>query len=115
LAAAHDDPVAAWVWLILGATFFVDSTLTLVRRAVRGDRLHVAHRSHAYQWLARRYSSHLKVTVGTSLVNLLWLLPCSLIAVLYPEHAAMMTVIACVPLFLLAFAAGAGRRESPPN
>jgi Fuc2NAc and GlcNAc transferase len=112
LAAAREDPVAAWVWLILGAAFFIDSTLTLVRRAARGDRIYVAHRSHAYQWLARRYSSHLKVTLGTVLLNLLWLLPCSIVAARHPERAAAVTLIACVPVFLLAWVAGAGRRET---
>ena len=37
--------------------FFVDATVTLVRRGLRGERVHEAHRPHAYQWLARRWQA----------------------------------------------------------
>jgi Fuc2NAc and GlcNAc transferase len=112
LAAARDDPVALWVWLILGGVFFVDATVTLVRRAVRGDRVHEAHRSHAYQWLARRWGSHRRVTVAVMMLNLIWLLPCAFLATLHPDHAVAIVVVALVPLVALAIAAGSGRRES---
>jgi Fuc2NAc and GlcNAc transferase len=118
LAATRNDPAAVWVWLILGGVFFVDSTLTLIRRVMRGERVHLAHRNHAYQWLARQWGSHLKVTVGATLVNLLWLLPCAVIATLYPQRALWMVGIAFAPLVVLALAAGSGRRESgfqPPR
>src|SRR5262249_277790 len=62
LASARTDPVALWAWLILGGVFFVDATMTLARRCLRGERVLEAHRSHAYQWLARRWGSHSKVT-----------------------------------------------------
>ena len=64
LAATRNDPSAVWVWLILGGVFFVDATVTLARRTARGDRVYEAHRSHAYQWLARRWGNHLPVTLG---------------------------------------------------
>jgi len=94
------------VWLVLGGVFFVDSTVTLVRRGLRGERIHQAHRSHAYQWLARRWGSHWKVTVAVTILNLIWLLPCALLATLYPNHAVTIVVVALVPLVLLAIAAG---------
>ena len=75
LAAGREDPTALWVWLILGGVFFVDATVTLIRRVLRGDRVYEAHRSHAYQWLARRWQSHESVTITTTAVNVLWLLP----------------------------------------
>jgi Fuc2NAc and GlcNAc transferase len=111
LAAARSDPAAVWVWLILGGAFFVDSTTTLVRRALRGDRVYVAHRSHAYQWLARRWRSHLKVTVAVALINLAWLLPCAAVATLHPARALWMVAAAFVPLVALALASGSGRPE----
>ncbi len=115
LAAARDNPVALWVWLILGGVFFVDATVTLVRRVLRGERAHVAHRSHAYQWLARRWGSHGKVTVALVAVNLVWLLPCAMLAAAFPAHAAMLVLVALAPLAVLAVAIGAGRREAPPS
>jgi Fuc2NAc and GlcNAc transferase len=112
LAATRDDPVTLWIWLILGGVFFVDATVTIVRRLVRGDRVHEAHRSHAYQWLARRWGSHRRVTVAVMMLNLIWLLPCAFLATLHPDQAVAIVVVALVPLVALAIAAGSGRHEN---
>jgi Fuc2NAc and GlcNAc transferase len=111
LMAARDNPVALLVWLMLGGVFFIDATITLVRRVGRGERAHEAHRSHAYQWLARRWHSHRRVTVSVLAVNLCWLLPCALIATSYPHWAGWMTLAALVPVAACAVLAGAGRAE----
>jgi Fuc2NAc and GlcNAc transferase len=113
MAAAMDNPIAAWVWLILGGTFFVDATVTLARRTLRGERLHEAHRSHAYQWLARRWGSHRPVTLSVLAVNVLWLLPAAWLAMRHPQCAVWIVVGAYVPLIILAAVAGAGRQEQP--
>ncbi len=93
---------------------FVDATVTLVRRLARGERVHEAHRNHAYQWLARRWASHRRVTVTVILVNLFWLFPCALLATVYPAQAAWIVICALAPLAVAAVAVGAGRREVPP-
>jgi Fuc2NAc and GlcNAc transferase len=113
LAASHSDAAAVWVWLILGGVFFADATLTLVRRGARGERVHEAHRTHAYQHFARRWKSHRHVTLAVSAVNLLWLLPCAALAAMRPAYAAWLVLVALVPLAALAFAAGAGARDEP--
>ena len=113
LAAARDNPIAVLVWLILGAVFFVDATVTLIRRLARGERVQAAHRSHAYQWLARRWKSHLRVTVAVTIINLLWVLPCACFATLHPGSAVWIVLVALAPLVVLALASGAGRREMP--
>jgi Fuc2NAc and GlcNAc transferase len=111
LGAAREQSGAVWVWLVLGGVFFVDATLTLVRRALAGQHVHQAHRSHAYQQLARRWHSHARVTLGVLSINLLWLLPCALLATRWPQHALLIAVLALAPLVLLAVLAGAGQRE----
>jgi Fuc2NAc and GlcNAc transferase len=113
LAATRNNPVAIWVWLILGGVFFVDATVTLLRRLRRGERVYQAHRAHAYQWLARRWGSHLRVTLVVLLVDIVWLLPCAGFAILHPQYAALIVVVALVPLVGLALTAGAGRSEVP--
>jgi Fuc2NAc and GlcNAc transferase len=113
LAAARDNSAALWIWLILGGVFFVDATVTLVRRLVRREHLHQGHRSHGYQWLARRWGSHLRVTVAVLAVNVFWLLPCAAFAALHPSQAATATCVALAPLVVIALAAGSGRPESP--
>jgi len=112
LAGARENAVTLWVWLILGAVFFVDATLTLVRRMFRGERVHQAHRSHAYQWLARRWASHKRVTVAVLAVNLFWLLPCAGFAIANPELAPWAALVAVTPVIVWAFLAGAGRPEA---
>jgi Fuc2NAc and GlcNAc transferase len=111
LAATRDNPAILWVWLILGGVFFADANTTLVRRLIRGERLHQAHRTHAYQWLARRWGSHLRVTLAVNAVNLGWLLPCALLATWRPALAAATVIVALLPLVAIALALGAGRRE----
>jgi len=112
IAATRNNPVALWVWLILGGAFFVDATVTLARRVLRSERPHEAHRTHAYQWLARRWGSHGKVTLAVLAVNLLWLLPCAVLAACLPGYAAACVLLAFAPLVALAVASGAGRKEA---
>jgi Fuc2NAc and GlcNAc transferase len=111
LASARTDPVALWVWWILGGAFFVDATTTLIRRLMRGERVSEPHRSHAYQWLARRWGSHRKVTATFLAINLLWLLPWSLLALKFPAYASIALIGALGPLALLALLEGSGRQE----
>jgi Fuc2NAc and GlcNAc transferase len=98
--------------LILFAVFVTDATVTLVRRVLQGARWHEAHRSHAYQRLARRYGSHRPVVVGVLLVNLGWLLPLSFSVVRWPGFADVFLVVAYVPIAVMVAVTKAGRQES---
>jgi Fuc2NAc and GlcNAc transferase len=102
-------PIEAWV--ILGGVFLVDATLTLLRRIVRGERWFEAHRTHAYQHITRRWNAHLPVTVAVIAIDVLWLLPWAWLATNFQDRAPWFLAAALIPLALLAFAAGAGRRE----
>ena len=113
LAAARDNPVALWIWLILGGIFFVDATATLVRRMFRGERIYEAHRSHAYQRLARRWGSHRPITFAVLLINVAWLAPCAGLATLHPEFAAGLCALAWFPLLCLVLLVGAGLEDTP--
>lgn len=112
LAAARHSPATLWVSVILGGVFLVDATLTLLRRMLRGERLYLAHRTHAYQWLARRWG-HRSVTLAVCLVNVIWLLPCAAFASLHPRLAVTTAMLAFAPLVVLAIGAGSGRSEAP--
>ncbi len=112
VASAASAPSALWPWLLLDGVFLVDATVTLLRRLMQGDRIHEAHRTHAYQWQARRTGSHLVVTMAVAAINLLWLLPWARVAAARPEAAAWMTLAALAPLALLCLYSGSGRREA---
>jgi Fuc2NAc and GlcNAc transferase len=116
LAASRNGATPIEVWAILSGVFLVDSTVTLLRRIVRGDRWFEAHRLHAYQCLARRWGAHMPVTVLATGINLFWLLPWALIAAQYPSHARDCVIAALGPLAIVALLAGAGRQlpHEPP-
>lgn len=112
IASARDNPTALLSWLILGGAFFTDATVTLLHRLLRGERVFEAHRSHAYQRLARRWDSHSRVATAVLTVDFCWLLPCALFATKHPVLAGWAVVVALAPLVLLAFFTGAGRAET---
>jgi Fuc2NAc and GlcNAc transferase len=111
LAAGRDDPIALPVWLTLGGAFFADATVTLVRRSLRRERLHKAHRGHAYQWLSRKWGSHRRVTVAVIAINVVWLLPCAWLETVFPRFAAVIATAALAVVAAAALGCGAGRSE----
>ena len=108
LTTAKSIPHLLWVWLILLAVFVVDTLVTLVNRLRYGRKWHEAHRSHAYQHATTRYGSHRRVTLSILLINLIWLSPLAWLALNNPAWVLPTTIIAYVPLFLLAFYFKAG-------
>ena len=103
-------PALFWAWFILNGCFMVDATTTLVRRVRRGERFHEAHRSHAYQYAARRWGSHVPVTLAVGAINLAWLLPIAAAVALGRIDGAAGMVLAYAPLLALAFHLRAGDR-----
>ena len=100
-----------WAWVILLGVFVVDATFTLLRRLARRQAVHQAHRTHGYQYAARRWASHPKVTMGAVAINVLWLLPWAG-AVSAGKVGGMAGVAAAYsPLLLLAWYLKAGRPE----
>jgi Fuc2NAc and GlcNAc transferase len=111
------------VWLILGSVFWVDSTLTLLRRMARGERWSSAHRSHAYQRyaaaLSRHYQSrgqsailsranaHRTTTMAVMTIDILWLLPLAGLVIIAPSWQGAWLTLAWVPLVWLALKSGA--------
>lgn len=56
--------------LILPGYFLLDATLTLLKRALRGERFWQAHRTHTYQRAAAAIGAHLPVVARMSIANL---------------------------------------------
>lgn len=109
VADTRTNPAAPFIWLILAGVFFADATATLIRRWRRGERVHEAHRSHAYQHLSRHWNSHQTVTLGVLGINLGVLLPCAALAFLFPQFAGWLALLAVGVLGWLAVWCGAGR------
>lgn len=111
LQAAWVEPELMWSWLILLGVFIVDATWTLFRRLVRGDKVHQAHRSHAYQFASRHFKSHKLVTLGVVGINVFWLFPLSLWVGREGGGGFYGLIIAYVPLCVLAAKYHAGKLE----
>jgi Fuc2NAc and GlcNAc transferase len=111
LAAAAANPNSFWALAILPGTFFVDGTVTLVRRIVTGQKWTKAHRSHAYQHAAQRWG-HLRVMLTFVLLNLVWILPLSWLAARHPAGGAGLLVLSWLPLGGLALWQRAGLLRS---
>lgn len=111
LVLARENPVALLVWVILGGVFFLDATITLIRRWSRREAAFEAHRNHAYQWLARRFQSHRRVTLLSIGINLLWLLPSAWWANAHPAWAGWILLGALAPVAVGCWWAGSGRPE----
>lgn len=101
--------------LILVAPFLADATITLLRRMVQGERWYAAHRSHAYQWLARRWRSHAKVTGAFAAIDVLLVLPLAVLSVKREDWAISVAAALYGLLVVVALLAGAGRRETQPQ
>jgi Fuc2NAc and GlcNAc transferase len=101
--------LSEWTWLLLLGAFAVDATVTLLVRWRSGQRLTEAHRSHAYQVMARRSGSHARTVLVFAAVNLCWLLPFAFASARAPQWGAALALVALLPLCILALKAGAGR------
>jgi Fuc2NAc and GlcNAc transferase len=109
LMAAKQQHELLWVWIILLAVFVSDATITLIRRLLRKQKPHVAHRSHAYQHLAIRFNSHARVSLIVFTVNIVWLLPIAFLVANKQLEGTTGVVVAYVPLLIAALVLGAGK------
>lgn len=100
-----------WQWAILGVLFAADASVTLLRRLLRGENVLEAHKSHAYQRLARDWQGHRPVTLALIALNLFLVLPLAWAAGYWPELGWGIAVLtygaACAGAWLL----GAGRAD----
>lgn len=111
LQAGWVDPALFWAWLILLGVFIVDATLTLLRRLLRREKVYEAHRSHAYQFAARRLNRHLPVTMAVLVINLCWLFPLAVVVSLGWLDGLVGLLLAYIPLIALALRFNAGMAE----
>ena len=80
-------------WLSLNILFIIDATATLVRRALRGEKIVVAHRTHLYQRMIQAGLSHGQVAVGTVVINVCIVLPTVLYMHFIPSSQIAATLL----------------------
>ena len=90
-----------WTWLILLGHFLTETTFTLLMRMKLTKNWYKAHNHHPFQNLARILNSHTKVTSGSIIFYLLWLLPLAFISEHNSEIGLLFFLLAIFPVFLL--------------
>lgn len=68
------------VWLIMLSIFISDSSLTLAKRILSGDKWYQAHRKHGYQLIVQGGTSHKHLVYLILFINILFILPLSYVA-----------------------------------
>ena len=63
------------VWLVLLSVFIADTSFTLMKRIVKGEKWYFAHKDHAYQKLIEYGHSHRTVALSITLLNIICLWP----------------------------------------
>lgn len=87
---------------------FLDATLTLARRVMRGERIWEAHREHLYQRLARGGWGHARVTLLFAALAMLGAAPARL-----PVASQAGGAAAYLGVVMLTLAILEGRRQAP--
>jgi len=105
---AKDGIVSFWAWLIIFGAFWIDATLTLLRRIFNGLTWYEAHRTHAYQHAAIKWG-HLRVTAMLSVINILWLLPIAYLANIHRAWGGELALLALLPLAVIGILLKAGQ------
>jgi Fuc2NAc and GlcNAc transferase len=114
LRALSAAPALGWSWLILSGVFIADASITLLRRAMRRERVVEAHRSHAYQRLAHKWRSHQAVTLLVGGVNVIWLMPLAWMVAIQQMSEWVGLALAYGPLLASAVVLGSGRPSDHP-
>ena len=101
-----NNDISIWSWVTVFGYFFADTTVTQIMRVILVKKWYLAHRSHAYQNLARITGSHLKVTGAVILYNIIWIFPLVVWSVLQPEMEVVAAILAVVPAMIVTYKYG---------
>jgi len=98
LLGSVEGRLAISCWLVLLAIFITDASWTLLWRIATRQPFTQAHRLHAYQRLSVHWGSHLRVDLLLGAIFCGWLLPLAWLTRSYPQYAALLVILAYLPL-----------------
>jgi Fuc2NAc and GlcNAc transferase len=106
VVAALSTPVPFLVLVLPFANFILDTTFTLFRRVLGGEKWHQAHRSHVYQRLTDSGWSHRNVSILELFVSII---SCAAAAACIPSNSVvrlavsmtLFAVVACVGFWII--------------
>lgn len=109
--SARTDILLTSAWLIMLAAFIADASYTLAYRFLTKQPIHQAHRTHAYQKAAKRFTSHTATTLLITSINLCWLFPIAIGVITIKLNPVAALILAYAPLLLLVHKLQAGKIE----
>jgi Fuc2NAc and GlcNAc transferase len=112
-ACAADGFLEPWAAMALPAAFTADACSTLSVRVLRSQSPAQAHRTHAYQRLVRRGTSHVRTTTAYTAVNLIVVLPVAVAIQRGSVSGPYANIVLHGLLAAIALAIGAGREPAP--
>lgn len=95
-----------WPWVfpvLVFSPFIADASVTLVRRALRGEKVWQAHRSHYYQRVVLLGASHRQLALAAYML-MLTMVALAFVFWLQPRHTAWVLILS-VAIYLLIFMA----------
>jgi Fuc2NAc and GlcNAc transferase len=87
-------------WIILGALFVCDASVTLIIRMIKREHWREGHRNHAYQRLARLWGSHRSILLLALSINLFWILPMTILSVYWSQWSGIIAFVAYLPILI---------------
>jgi Fuc2NAc and GlcNAc transferase len=98
--------ISIWTWIVVFGYFFADTNITILMRILLVKKWYQAHKSHAYQNIARVLKSHVKVTGTIQIYHFLYLLPITIWTVLVPNWAPVAAIMALMPAAIITYCFG---------
>jgi Fuc2NAc and GlcNAc transferase len=87
-------------FIIIMSFFWIDATVTLVRRFLLKKKVFSAHKEHAFQKAAAKYG-HWRVSCFIILVTLFWLNPMANLTLKHAQHGPFMTLLSILPVLAI--------------
>jgi len=112
IISVQQDLLTVWSAIILTSSFLMDSSWTLLIRFTTGQKWHEPHRSHLYQIMSRKMGSHRRVCILNLLLNMIWTLPISIAATIFPNFGQLFTLLALLPILVLCIMHRSGQTAS---
>ncbi len=96
----YEGTFSVWYWLILLSYCLTETIATTFYRVIFIKKWYGAHRSHAYQNLARIKKNHWKVTLTIIIYHLLWIMPLALLALFSNFSPLILLLMAILPTLI---------------
>ena len=102
IASERSGALPVLAWFVLLGVFIADSTVTLLRRAYRREKVYAAHRTHAYQRLVQVGWTHARISTMVAVLNVS--LAAAVFALTYRRDLLLPFVLVAAAILIVLYA-----------